>query len=140
MLKIDYDYVLTFKERIYTLLETFHKKPPILIDISKHLEVPVLCSEGIYNSVSEIMYALQEQIEKCVNNTACQALELQTKSSWNLTSVFGILLGFPTVYFFDDYDNCLSNRDLTIWKLSGVWGSESYEVTSFSVPRSLKQV
>merc|ERR1712098_401425 len=63
---------------------------------------------------------------------------IDANSSWNLCTLFGFLLGFPVVYYFDvEMDlntNCLSNRDLIVYKV----GVNNIYPISFSIPKILE--
>ena len=62
---------------------------------------------------------------------------VQMEPGWNLCSVFGMLLGFPVVYYTDTEEgNCLSNVDLTLYRVLTDHCSSS--LTSFSVPSTLE--
>ncbi|XP_042364087.1 UPF0739 protein C1orf74 homolog [Plectropomus leopardus] len=63
---------------------------------------------------------------------------------WNLCTVFGLLLGYPVAYWFDQtesFENCLSMTPLTVTTASATWRTDAAGHTfclySFSVPAVL---
>lgn len=66
---------------------------------------------------------------------------------WNLCTVFGVLLGYPVSYWFDQnksFENCLSMTPLTVTTASATWQADSAGhkclLYSFSIPAVLLQV
>ncbi|XP_029286950.1 UPF0739 protein C1orf74 homolog [Cottoperca gobio] len=65
---------------------------------------------------------------------------------WNLCTVFGILLGFPVTYWFDQtksFENCLPLTPLMVTTASATWQADTAGhrccLYSFSVPAALLQ-
>ncbi|XP_048111310.1 UPF0739 protein C1orf74 homolog [Alosa alosa] len=63
---------------------------------------------------------------------------------WNLCTLFGVLLGYPATYWFDQdigFDNCLSLVPLLVTKVSLTWqtayGQHQFCLFSFSIPEVL---
>ncbi|XP_037643373.1 UPF0739 protein C1orf74 homolog [Sebastes umbrosus] len=68
----------------------------------------------------------------------------EKSEEWNLCTVFGLLLGFPVTYWFDQtksFENCLSMTPLTVTTASATWQADSAAhrccLYSFSVPAAL---
>ena len=66
---------------------------------------------------------------------------LLVEPNWNLTTIFGFLLDYPTVYWFEDTKNgetCLSCKDLINYQVKPIETSDallvSQRVYSFTVP------
>lgn len=67
-----------------------------------------------------------------------------TPEDWNLCTVFGLLLGFPVTYWFDQtksFENCLAMTPLVVTTASASWQKETSRhrccLYSFSVPAAL---
>lgn len=63
---------------------------------------------------------------------------------WNLCTLFGVLLGYPATYWFDQdksFENCLSLLPLVVTKVSLIWqaghGQHQFCLFSFSIPEAL---
>lgn len=63
---------------------------------------------------------------------------------WNLCTLFGALLGYPAIYWFDQnksFENCLSLLPLVLTKVSLMWkaahGPHQFCLFSFSIPEVL---
>ncbi|XP_034536198.1 UPF0739 protein C1orf74 homolog [Notolabrus celidotus] len=63
---------------------------------------------------------------------------------WNLCTVFGLLLGYPVTYWFDQtksFENCLSMTPLSVTTASATWQADTFDhrccLYSFSVPTVL---
>ncbi|KAM3621741.1 uncharacterized protein V6R79_015376 [Siganus canaliculatus] len=70
----------------------------------------------------------------------------EISEEWNLCTLFGLLLGYPVVYWFDQsksFENCLSMTPLVVTTASATWQVETTAHTcllySFSVPAALLQ-
>uniref|UniRef100_A0A667XA13 Zgc:112163 n=1 Tax=Myripristis murdjan TaxID=586833 RepID=A0A667XA13_9TELE len=70
----------------------------------------------------------------------------EQSEKWNLCTLFGILLGYPVTYWFDQnksFENCLAMTPLTVTTASVTWqaGSEGHRccLYSFSVPAALHE-
>ena len=81
--------------------------------------------EVLNNFIKEVETDLDEQV-----------LRIDVNSSWNICTIFGFLLGFPVVYYFDikNANNCLNNQDLIVYKV----GVNNFSPISFSIPRILE--
>ena len=128
------DYFICFKSSLVTLLNNCLLNLPVLIDVSETLSAPVEAADDVRNMVTTMVESFLGQVTGQVDDSL-HVIDIQ--QSWNLSTLFGLLLGFPVVYYFDPSgDNCLSNRDLTIWRV----GSGHAWPVSFSVPTELEQV
>ncbi|XP_047437786.1 UPF0739 protein C1orf74 homolog [Mugil cephalus] len=65
---------------------------------------------------------------------------------WNLCTVFGLLLGYPVTYWFDQtksFENCLSMTPLSVTTASATWhvntAAHKCRLYSFSVPAALHE-
>ena len=68
---------------------------------------------------------------------------IASHSDWNITTIFGILLDYPVVYWYEDNvnaDTCLSCKDLTNYKLNIVNSDAplmDHSIYSFTIPMSV---
>ncbi|XP_073323944.1 UPF0739 protein C1orf74 homolog [Pagrus major] len=70
----------------------------------------------------------------------------EKSEEWNLCTVFGVLLGYPVTYWFDQnksFENCLSMTPLMVTTASATWQADSAGhkclLYSFSIPAVLLQ-
>ncbi|KAG9337480.1 hypothetical protein JZ751_028671 [Albula glossodonta] len=130
------------------LEEILFKKTIFVIDVSQSRGQPALVEmepSGIEKWIHGILGNLRmltEVSERSSPNVLSLGEELC--AGWNLCSLFGILLGFPAAYWFDQkrsFENCLSMVPLVVTKASASWdavaGGCSYCFTSYSVPAVL---
>lgn len=124
------------------------KNSRVVIDVSKN-QSPCLAKSDVLNQVTEMTFSVLEQIEKLQElGTTSGQLDVDFPTSgqldvdfrWNVTTLYGLLLGFPVLYWFNHLespDNCLSCRDLQVHSLEVTSEEFSGVPTSFSVPSSL---
>lgn len=84
--------------------------PTVFIDVSAKLDKPVVVSECVWESVTCAIKAIHGAITDAVKTCSEQLLvllQLTLADDVNLSTVFGWLLGYPVVYWFDN--NSLPN-------------------------------
>jgi len=120
----------------------------VVIDVSKN-QSPCLANSDVLNQVTEMTLNVLQQIEKLreLRSTSDQldvdfstSGQLDVDFRWNVTTLYGLLLGFPVLYWFnhsESLDNCLSFQDLQVHSLEVSSEEFSGVPTSFSVPSSL---
>jgi len=115
----------------------------VVINICHSLEKPAVTDRGELKSIAQDLLLLLrgcEQLEE-----AEKPLYVGEKSEeWNLCTVFGLLLGYPVTYWFDQtksFENCLSMTPLMVTTASAMWQADTADHTcrlySFSVPAVL---
>lgn len=121
---------------------------PMFVDVSECYETPVFASETtsaeIQEQLKDITLVLQN---KCHSS---DVLIMNFGSEVNLSTVYGIFLGYPHVYWYskNSSSNCLSMTPLVIYKLYTKLSSsyfsagscmlkKSYCISSFSIPQCL---
>lgn len=115
-----------------------------VIDVRHFLERPTVVehdSETITNMTRELLQLLKET-EQLQDG---KPLYAEKKSEdWNLCTAFGLLLGYPVTYWFDQtssFENCLAMTPLVVTTASALWQKETsgYRccLYSFSVPADL---
>ncbi|XP_033939532.1 UPF0739 protein C1orf74 homolog [Pseudochaenichthys georgianus] len=127
--------------------QIIHDKNVAIIDVCHSLEKPTIADplRGELRSLTHDVLLLLKRLEQL--KEAEQPCYVGEKSEeWNLCTVFGILLGFPVTYWFDQtksFENCLSLTPLMVTAASASWQGDSSEhrccLYSFSVPAALLQ-
>ncbi|XP_069141835.1 UPF0739 protein C1orf74 homolog [Argopecten irradians] len=138
VLQLDFDFVIinpvTFKRIQSTELEKCHT----IVDVSKSRNSPeVLCKDGgVFDQIKRIFK------DVLPDNNHIKHFTVDCNSA-NLTTIFGVLLSYPIVYWFDNTDgvmaNCLDMEPLESFKVTGWRHSDKCDhcVFSFSVPKSV---
>ncbi|KAM4588396.1 UPF0739 protein C1orf74 homolog [Odontesthes bonariensis] len=118
-----------------------------VIDVRHSLEKPAITDSqrGELKSVTQDLLLLLgglQQLEEaeeplCVGDK-CEA--------WNLCTVFGLLLGYPVTYWFDQtksFENCLTMTPLVVITASATWQADGAGhrccLFSFSFPAALQE-
>lgn len=120
-----------------------HDNSVVVINICHSLEKPSITDRGELKSIAQdLLYLLRgsEQLKE-----AEKPLYVGEKSEeWNLCTVFGLLLGYPVTYWFDQtksFENCLSMTPLMVTTASVTWHVDTADRTcclySFTVPAVL---
>lgn len=119
-----------------------------VIDVCHSLEKPAIADpfRGELKSMIEDLLVLLEGF-KHLNDHEKPHCAGEKSEEWNLCTVFGVLLGYPVTYWFDQnksFQNCLSMTPLTVTTASATWKVDSagHEclLYSFSIPSVLLQV
>ena len=131
IIDINTDYFITSRTKIQQHLTKMVENFPVLVDISGHLSDPIVASDEVEDDMKTMIKEVQIQ----VSNKETVTMELDIQDGWNISSLYGLLLGFPVVYFYDlkYQSNCLSNQDLSVFKV----GLHKEWPISFSVPTNL---
>uniref|UniRef100_A0A8C6NS19 Uncharacterized protein n=1 Tax=Nothobranchius furzeri TaxID=105023 RepID=A0A8C6NS19_NOTFU len=114
------------------------------IDVCHSLDQPAVSNShrGEMKGVMEDLLLLLKQHEE-----AEKPLYVEKKSEeWNLCTVFGVLLGFPVTYWFDQtesFENCLSMTPLMVRTASASWQAHGPHhrccLYSFTLPAALQE-
>ncbi|XP_036390228.1 UPF0739 protein C1orf74 homolog [Megalops cyprinoides] len=133
---------------ILHLEELLLKKNISVMDVSQSRAQPMLTnmeSSGAEESVQGILGDLRKLTQGAGRGTP----EVLTVGEglcghWNLCTLFGILLGFPATYWFDQkmsFENCLSMMPLLVTTATASWdavaGGSRHCFYSFSIPQVL---
>ena len=131
ILDLELDYFIASKCFLLKSLNKISESPPYFVDISRKLKEPEPVSTDVAREKARIMRSIINQISEATEDVVTVKLE----ADWNLCSIFGILLGFPAVYYCDQEEgNCLDNVDLALYKLT----VDNFSPVSFSIPASLE--
>ncbi|CAL8340534.1 unnamed protein product [Lota lota] len=117
----------------------------MVIDVCHTLEKPQITeplSGDLRSMLQEFLSVLQTHVQ--LPNAARPLVVGDEAEKWNLCTLFGILLGFPCTYWFDQsesFDNCLAMTPLLVFKASVSWQAEAEGhaccLYSFSTPALL---
>ena len=90
----------------------------LLVDISSDLKEPrVLTDQAAMTFINQMVSSTIMQLK---SKTQTCSFQLQTEATWNISTLFGILLNYPVVYYYSDFSdctNCLGHVDLCSHKL-----------------------
>jgi len=131
VMKLDSDYLIVKKSGLLQHLQSVLTNPMVFIDISDSESKIIEVHDPLHqNILSWIKYLIEKLLLQ-----KSYLLEIESEEDWNLCTVFGILLGYPTVYWFPPHQECksLNNQDIMLISLK-------YQNTtshSFSVPYKL---
>lgn len=125
--------------------QLIHGNNVAVIDICHSLEKPTITDplRGELRSMTHDLLLLLRGFEEL--KEAEKPYYVGEKSEeWNLCTVFGLLLGFPVTYWFDQtksFENCLSMTPLMVTTASATWQADTAGhrccLYSFSVPAVL---
>eukprot|EP00088_Acartia_fossae_P006052 TRINITY_DN12762_c0_g1_i6.p1 TRINITY_DN12762_c0_g1~~TRINITY_DN12762_c0_g1_i6.p1 ORF type:complete len:250 (+),score=24.81 TRINITY_DN12762_c0_g1_i6:590-1339(+) len=129
VLKIGQDYFMFSKKLLLAHLEAVLQDPPIYLDISTNQHV--IASQQIIDAYQGII----QNVKFNILNESSDFVDLEPESDWNMCTIFGILLGYPVVYYFKIDQECssLNNEDLLVVSLN----HQNKPTISFSVPHKL---
>lgn len=124
------------------LEKVLHDDSVAVIDVCHSLEKPIISDiqRGEMKSMIQDLQLLHlETSEKpiCIGDK-CE--------EWNLCTVFGLLLGYPATYWFnqtESFENCLSMTPLMLTTASATWeaagAGHRCHLYSFSIPAALHE-
>ncbi|XP_062853976.1 UPF0739 protein C1orf74 homolog [Trichomycterus rosablanca] len=123
--------------------EVLEKKSLLTADVCLWREQP-----SLINMDSKTEHMVKAMLEVFRNNNAqdsvVRVVKEEVYDQWNLCTLFGILLGYPVVYWFDQeksFENCLSMIPLVVNKVLVSWSIHSEKhcscLYSYSVPEVL---
>ncbi|XP_053313579.1 UPF0739 protein C1orf74 homolog [Spea bombifrons] len=121
-----------------------HSNDFYLIDVSASLNQPVVCNRDDVPLIqSQLNYLLDHLTQYQHEQPATVSVGDVQFPDWNLCTIFGFLLNFPAVYWFDTtsgFENCLSLvplRHLTVQGDCSRLGLKRTHIYSFTVPESV---
>lgn len=115
-----------------------------VIDVRHSLDQPAVVSnpQGAAARTAQDLLLLLESLEGLKGAETPRSVA----EEWNLCTVFGLLLGYPATYWFDQtvsHENCLAMTPLLVTTASAAWQagatSRRFCLYSFSVPAALVQ-
>lgn len=116
-----------------------------LIDVCHSLEKPTVTDplRGELKSAARDLLLLLRGFEQQMGSEEPHYVG-EKSEGWNLCTVFGLLLGYPVTYWFDQtksFENCLSMTPLMVTTASATWQADTAAhrccLYSFSVPAIL---
>uniref|UniRef100_A0A4W5NYW7 Zgc:112163 n=1 Tax=Hucho hucho TaxID=62062 RepID=A0A4W5NYW7_9TELE len=123
-----------------------------VVDVCHSLEQPAI-TELQWGAIRDMIQALLAHIRQFGQHSAMRnvphRIEKRQYEAWNLCTLFGILLGYPSTYWFDQsrsFENCLAMSPLVVTKAVASWhggggaGVEGHRccLYSFSTPEMLQ--
>lgn len=122
--------------------ELLQNKSLFLIDVCPSRKQPVLT--GIEKRTEDMVKSLLGLFRDAVDESSIIVVEEELYNEWNLCTLFGILLGYPATYWFDQtkgFENCLSMTPLALCTVQVKWEINDINhcccLYSFSVPEEL---
>lgn len=125
------------------LVEVLEKKSLLTVDVGLWKKQPSLITMD--SKTKHMVKAVLEVFDNInTHDSVLKVIDEEMCDRWNLCTLFGILLGYPVVYWFDQeqsYENCLSMVPLVVNKILVSWTvcdeKHSSCLYSFSVPEVL---
>ncbi|XP_071768796.2 UPF0739 protein C1orf74 homolog [Centroberyx gerrardi] len=129
------------------LEQLLHGSDVAVIDVCHSLEKPNITdplSGDLRSMTQDLLFILRGFVQL---SEVEKPLYVGEKSEeWNLCTLFGILLGYPVTYWFDQnksFENCLAMTPLMVTKASATWQADTeghrYCLYSFSIPAILHE-
>ena len=112
------------------------------IDVSQTLSEPhILTDQIILSQIYQMKSQVQAQIGRSLPN---RSFCLKIDPTWNISTLFGLLLNYPVIYFYSDVqtgENCLKQVDLQCNKIFLNAGEKERMLAySFTFPKALIQI
>jgi len=108
--------------------------PPAIVDVSRKLHEPVIMSECAWESVTCAIHSIYSAIADKSCDEQLPIVRLTLADDVNLCTVFGWLLGYPVVYWFDSSSpnscECVSVKRLFCY--STIVSNASVSITQFT--------
>ncbi|XP_070697442.1 UPF0739 protein C1orf74 homolog [Pempheris klunzingeri] len=125
--------------------QLLHDNGVLVIDVGHSLEKPTTTDplRGELKSTMHDLLLLLKGLEQLKEAEKPHYVG-EKSEEWNLCTVFGLLLGYPATYWFDQtqsFENCLSMTPLVVTTASATWQADAtvhtFRLYSFSVPAVL---
>nr|XP_057944126.1 UPF0739 protein C1orf74 homolog [Doryrhamphus excisus] len=117
---------------------------PAVIDVCHSLEKPAI-ADAVKGGLKSIAQDLLFLLRGCDAADDKGVYVAQRSDEWNLSAVFGLLLGYPVTYWFDQtesFENCLSMTPLLVTTAHATWQADAAShkccLYSFSIPVHLQ--
>lgn len=116
-----------------------------VIDVCHTLDQPAVLSplEGVLKSTARDLLLVLRDLEQ-LKEAEKPRYVAEKSEQWNLCTVFGLLLGYPATYWFDQtksHENCLAMTPLLVTTASATWQAGAtchrFCLYSFSIPAAL---
>nr|XP_046239568.1 UPF0739 protein C1orf74 homolog [Scatophagus argus] len=127
--------------------QLLHRSNVAVIDVCHSLDRPAITDplRGELKSTTRDLLLLLGEFEQLKEAEKPHYVG-EKSEQWNMCTVFGLLLGYPVTYWFDQtksFENCLSMTPLVVTTASVTWQADSAShkccLYSFSVPAVLLQ-
>lgn len=123
------------------------RAPCVAIDVRHSLEKPAVVEHhtGAIRSMTDELLLLLGESEQLKEDDKPLSAGRESED-WNLCTAFGLLLGYPFTYWFDQsesFENCLAMTPLVVTTASASWREDTRGhrccLYSFSVPADLHE-
>ena len=128
---IEQDYYVCSKKALAKHLDCLLDELPIIIDVSGDKTVPEILQDRKLSDIHNMIKNVKGQVEELQESV----LVLQIQETWNISTLFGLLLGYPIVYYYNSgcTQNCLNNTNILVFRV----GYQDVWPISFTVPAEL---
>lgn len=125
------------------------KKQVTVIDVSRCRGQPAVADAGVRRAVEGQVTVFVDYLKNLnwdgkLGVAPSVRLPEELTSRWNLCTLFGLLLGYPAAYWFDNersFENCLSMTPLRVTSVSAacplITGGPPVRLYSFTIPEAL---
>lgn len=130
------------------LEQQLQDKGVVVIDVCHSLDKPAITdpSRAELKGIAEELLSVLRDSERTSEEAERPLYVTEKSDEWNLCTVFGLLLGYPATYWFDQsesFENCLSMTPLAVTTASAIWQVQdaAHEccLYSFSIPANLHE-
>ncbi|XP_063071084.1 UPF0739 protein C1orf74 homolog [Engraulis encrasicolus] len=138
--------IVNIKQMVAHLHDLLLEERLVVIDVCPSLVQPALSDMKGSGTEDAVKVMLEYFTTKSASQERSLIMEISEDimQDWNLCTVFGVLLGYPATYWFDQdksFENCLNLVPLLVTKVSLTWLSgverHNFNLFSFSIPEML---
>ncbi|CAL1527665.1 unnamed protein product [Lymnaea stagnalis] len=140
--------VIIYNEKSFQHTFSVNISSVLFVDITSTLKQPTLINEGKVLKTKEVLIEFLSKV--CPNDDRTMSVNnMEISEELNVPTLFGLLLGYPIVYWYDrsvGEDNCLTSHSLTLFQVKGYLSNkdltkdsseQSHVIFSFSAPQNL---
>lgn len=132
-------FIADVKKLLSKLKDNLKNKTFTLVNVSGNLKRPCFVDEKVESQLNVHFTDLVLQLEQHSEQFAFR-YDIEVKEMWNLSTIFGFLLCYPVVYWFDTMTdhNCLSLEPLALYKaiLTLPYPPSSFDFPFYEIIRS----
>ena len=141
IIEIEHCVFISSKDSLMTALDNLLKSPCILVDVSQEQKSPQLfsdfqCRDILHSVLQELSPQLMEGTSENINT-------VHLGDNINRSTVYGLLLGYPVVYWYSDIlraEHCLQMVPLNVVTVTASKEQSSHIIYSFSYPNSFEEI
>lgn len=124
--------------RLEAIIDNSSETCPSIMNISANNEPSILSRDNLDKTIIEACQRMRNSMVYPEHTGEVRLLTMSAEQV-NICTIFGIVLGYPVIYYFDDIENgsnCLSMTPLVVVKMHDV--TSQTEIFSFSYPQCLQ--